>query len=160
MQVPLFKKEILLSSFIWNYFYLFLLSLSLFKSTAFTLFWFSVHFFSWRIASLSGQLSPHLWTTHFSYMQIWAESSKVTCRYNIPILPGTLTEMKCLSWACASSQRSPPPSSRPPLSLHCFPFALTLLSCSHWAKVVCLMPLIQGKDIDILTNGGSLWRYV
>lgn len=56
---------------------------------------------------------------------------KVTCRYNIPILPVTLTEMKCLSWACASSQRSPPPSSRPPLSLHCFPFALTLLSCSH-----------------------------
>lgn len=62
MQVPLSKKEILLSSSIWNYFYLFLLSLYLSKSTAFTLFWFSVHFLSWCIASLSGQLSLHLGT--------------------------------------------------------------------------------------------------
>lgn len=162
MQVSLLKKEIVHLSSIWNYFYLFQLSLSLSTSTPFTLLGFSLCFLSCHIASLSGQLWLHLLTPQFL---IYADLSWIFQSYlqvQHPYFTSYINwaEMKCLGWARASSQRSPPPALAllfPYIASH---FTLTLLSCSHWAMEVCLMPITQGKDIDILTNGGSPWHYV
>lgn len=149
MQVPLFKnkKKSIIIEIISNgrqiIVYFFLLTISLSKSTQFTLLWFSLHFLSCHIESWSGQLSLHLMTSQFLKYADLSWILKGYLQVQHPYFNSYIigTEIKCLSWACASSQRSPPPSSCSPLSLHCFPYTLALLSCSHWANV-CLMPTV------------------
>lgn len=105
---------------------------------------FSLHFLSCHITSLSGQLSLHLLMSQFLiYADLsWIFQSYLQVQHHYFNSYINWTQIKCLSWACASSQRSPSPNSRSPLSLHCFPFTLALLSCSYWAKEVCLMPTV------------------
>lgn len=105
--------------------------------------WFfsSFPFLSYHIIIRS--VIPIYWCLSFSYMQIWAGSSKVTCRYNTTILTVTLTELRLSALAGRALRLSallPPtltllfPYIASPLLLHSF-LALIEQRRSAWCPL-------------------------